>query len=107
VPCLGRRPIIKGVAQPYEYQTFAEVTARVAKIATGLKALGLRARDKVAVLSVNCPDWMIAMQVRSAVAFAARRDRGAARMRTHVHACGTPACGPPACSRLRGHAPRP
>ncbi|KAI8475864.1 MAG: hypothetical protein J3K34DRAFT_17054 [Monoraphidium minutum] len=60
--CLGHRPIIKGEAQAYEYQTFGQVSARVARAATALKGLGLAAKDKVAVLSINCPDWMVAMQ---------------------------------------------
>jgi hypothetical protein len=51
------------VAQAYVYQSFGEVTARVACAAAGICGLGLKARDKIAVLSVNCPEWMIAMQV--------------------------------------------
>jgi hypothetical protein len=39
------------------------VADRVAAIASGIKKLGLVAKDKVAVLGVNCPDWMITMQV--------------------------------------------
>jgi len=61
--CLGHRPIVKGVPLPYEYQTFAEVARRVSCVASGIRGLGLRARDKVAVLGINCPDWMIIMQV--------------------------------------------
>jgi hypothetical protein len=61
--CLGHRPIVKGVAQDYVYQTFGQVTARVARTAAGIRGLGLGPRDKVAVLSVNCPEWMITMQV--------------------------------------------
>jgi long-subunit acyl-CoA synthetase (AMP-forming) len=40
-----------------------QVADRVAAIASGIKRLGLKAKDKVAVLGVNCPDWMITMQV--------------------------------------------
>ena len=45
------------------YQTFGQISERVSKVATALKAMGLEALDKIAVLSVNCPDWMITMQV--------------------------------------------
>lgn len=51
------------MAQPYEYQTFGEVQQRVAHVAAGIKGLGLKQKDKVAVLGINCPDWMITMQV--------------------------------------------
>lgn len=62
-PCLGHRPIVKGAAGPYQYETFAEVAARVADIAAGCKSLlGLSARDRVAILGANCPEWMVAMQ---------------------------------------------
>jgi long-subunit acyl-CoA synthetase (AMP-forming) len=64
-PCLGHRPIVGGVARPYQYQTFQAIEARVACVASGMKGLGLAARDKVAVLGVNCPDWMVTMQVGS------------------------------------------
>ncbi|GBF91020.1 hypothetical protein Rsub_03875 [Raphidocelis subcapitata] len=61
--CLGHRPIAKGVAGPYEWQTFGQVRERVAGVAAGMRGLGLEAGDKVAILGVNCPDWMVAMQV--------------------------------------------
>ncbi|GBF97083.1 hypothetical protein Rsub_10094 [Raphidocelis subcapitata] len=60
--CLGHRPVVDGEAQPYVYQDYAQVVDRVAAIATGIKGLGLQTRDKVAVLGVNCPNWMITMQ---------------------------------------------
>lgn len=39
----------------------------MALVAAAFKGLGLRQKDKVAVLGVNCPDWMITMQVRVGV----------------------------------------
>lgn len=61
-PCLGRRPVLKGVAGPYEYETFGQIASRVADVASGMKGLGLSARDAVGILGVNCPEWMVAMQ---------------------------------------------
>lgn len=62
-PCLGYRPIIDGVAQPYEFITYAEAEAKTACLASAFKQIGLKRSDKVCVLGSNCPEWMLAMQV--------------------------------------------
>lgn len=61
-PALGFRPVIDGVAQPYEFITFGEAEAKTARLAAAFKALGLRRNDKIGVLGSNCPEWMLAMQ---------------------------------------------
>lgn len=61
--CLGFRRIVKGLAMPYEFLTYKEVSQRVAHVAGAFKALGLKAEDRVGVLGPNCPEWMLAMQV--------------------------------------------
>lgn len=59
------------MAQPYEFITYAEAEQQTALIASAFKALGLKRCDKVCVLGANCPEWMLAMQVRFAGAAAA------------------------------------
>ena len=41
----------------------AQTAEKVAKIASGLKAVGLSAKGRVGVFGANCPEWMITMQV--------------------------------------------
>ena len=40
----------------------AQVGAKVADFASGLKAVGLQTKGRVGVFGGNCPEWMIAMQ---------------------------------------------
>ena len=68
--CLGYRPVTGGSVGDYEWLTYAETAQRVDCIASGLAALGLSADDRVGVYGVNCCEWMIAMQVRSAITHA-------------------------------------
>eukprot|EP00727_Mastigamoeba_balamuthi_P007281 m51a1_g3173 putative long-chain-fatty-acid--CoA ligase (1104) ;mRNA; r:397509-401681 len=59
--CLGWRPQAKnGTFGDYEWMTYAELGARVAALGTALAGLGLRPRDSLAVLSINCPQWHLA-----------------------------------------------
>jgi long-chain acyl-CoA synthetase len=39
--------------------TYQELSERVTKMATGLKALGLERGDRISILSENCPEWTI------------------------------------------------
>ena len=61
--CLGRREVKDGVAGPFVFKTYKEVGAEVAKIASGLMALGVKPKQRVTVLGGNCTEWMMAMQV--------------------------------------------
>lgn len=49
-----------GPGQPYRPITFAETADRVRAIAHGLIALGIRPGDRVALVSENRPEWLIA-----------------------------------------------
>jgi long-chain acyl-CoA synthetase len=62
--CLGHRPIDgkTGKAGAYQFLTYGEVAGRVDAAGGAYARLGLRARDRVAVLGANCPEWMMAMQ---------------------------------------------
>lgn len=63
--CLGWRPVDKatGKASEYQWMTYGETNEKVQAIASGLAGLGLTAQNRVGVYGVNCPEWMIAMQV--------------------------------------------
>lgn len=64
LPLLGWRPFDEnGKVQPYKWMTYEETAARVKEVASGLAALGLTAGQRVGVYGVNCPEWMMAMQV--------------------------------------------
>lgn len=63
--CLGWRPIDSetGKAGDYKWMTYAETNEKVQAIASGLSRLGITKDNRVGVYGVNCPEWMIAMQV--------------------------------------------
>lgn len=64
-PLLGWRPFDEaGKVQPYVWMTYEETAERVKEVASGLAGLGLTAGSRVGVYGVNCPEWMLAMQVR-------------------------------------------
>lgn len=64
-PLLGWRPFDEaGRVQPYVWMTYEETAERVKEVASGLAGLGLTAGSRVGVYGVNCPEWMLAMQVR-------------------------------------------
>lgn len=63
-PCLGARTLLPdGEAGPYEWQTYAEVGARVDAVGTALARARVGAGGRVGVYGVNSPEWMITMQV--------------------------------------------
>lgn len=65
LPLLGWRPFDEaGKVGEYQWMTYAETAERVGEVASGLAALGLTAGNRVGVYGVNCPEWMLAMQVR-------------------------------------------
>ena len=41
-----------------------EVQGKVKDIASALAAIGIAAQGRAAVFSVNCPEWMMVLQVR-------------------------------------------
>ncbi|KAI9318729.1 hypothetical protein BX666DRAFT_2026157 [Dichotomocladium elegans] len=56
----GKRPFDEhGVAQPYVWQTHAEVRKRIDNFARGLTSLGLRHQKALGVYSINRPEWTI------------------------------------------------
>jgi long-chain acyl-CoA synthetase len=65
LPLLGWRPFDEaGKVGGYQWMTYSETAERVVEVASGLAALGLTAGNRVGVYGVNCPEWMMAMQVR-------------------------------------------
>jgi long-chain acyl-CoA synthetase len=65
-PLLGWRPIDEATgkaAGEFEWMTYEQTAAAVGEVASGLAGLGLAAGNRVGVYGVNCPEWMIAMQV--------------------------------------------
>jgi hypothetical protein len=56
--------ITNGVAGPYEFMTFKEAGERSTNIASAAARVGLKRNDKIGVLGLNSPEWMLAMQVR-------------------------------------------
>jgi hypothetical protein len=64
------------------YRRAQELSSRVA---AGLKGLGLQQGERVGICAVNCPEWMLTMQVGGGATLWPRRGgRLAARWR----ACG-------------------
>lgn len=53
-----------GKAGDYVFKTYAEVQKDVIQIASALRGLGIEPGQRVGVFGANCPEWMIAMQVR-------------------------------------------
>jgi long-chain acyl-CoA synthetase len=68
-PCLGHRPVDaeSGKPGPYVFQTYKEVADKVAAVASGLSARGLKRGDRVGVYGANCVEWMLALQVREGI----------------------------------------
>lgn len=61
--CLGRRPIVNGIAGPYQFCTFSEAAEQSTQVASACAQLGLQRCDRIGVLGLNSPEWMLAMQV--------------------------------------------
>ena len=58
-PFLGRRPIVAGVPGAYVWETYAQVLARVSRVAHAINFLGLK-NANVGLFSINRPEWVIA-----------------------------------------------
>lgn len=98
-PCLGHRPKNKdGLAGDYTFLTYSEVADKVKAFAASLRAAGVRKPERLAVFGTNCPEWMIAMQVRMLTKRLPRRV-GACCCGRHAH------CSLPACSNSRPWSP--
>ena len=63
-PCLGSRKIVDGQAQPFTYMTYTEASIAVTHVGSALRAVGVGKEGRVGVFGANCPEWMIALQVR-------------------------------------------
>jgi long-chain acyl-CoA synthetase len=56
-------PQVDGVAQPFEWMTYAAVGARVDAVSSALVKAGVSAQGtRIGVFGANCPAWMVAMQ---------------------------------------------
>ncbi len=72
--CLGKRDKAAGkwpeegaqVVGEYVWKTYKQVGEEVALLASGLRAIGTNPSQRVGVLGANSPEWMMAMQVRTA-----------------------------------------
>lgn len=63
-PCLGKRALgADGKAGDYEFDSYQEVDGKVSALGSALSHSGLLPRAKVGVFGINCPEWMISMQV--------------------------------------------
>lgn len=62
-PALAHRPFEGGEFQPYTSITYEEAGERAAAIGSAFTALGAKAHDRVGIMSINCPEWMLSMQV--------------------------------------------
>jgi len=67
-PCLGRRPIVDGKAQPYVWETYNQVHQKVLQSASAFKHYGLTKGSRLGILSVNRPEWVIVEQACNAAA---------------------------------------
>jgi long-subunit acyl-CoA synthetase (AMP-forming) len=47
----------------FEFLTYKQVHTKVAHVAAGLSSLGIQTKQRVGVFGINCPEYMIAMQV--------------------------------------------
>lgn len=55
---LGTRPIVNGVPQNYEWQSYVEVQERVKHFGAGLAHLGLAPKSHFGVFSINRAEWV-------------------------------------------------
>lgn len=55
---LGHRPIVNGVPQGYEWQTYDKVKERVTAFGAGLSHLGLAPTGKLGIFAINRPEWV-------------------------------------------------
>lgn len=55
---LGHRPIVDGEAQPYVFETYAEVFGQVKVLGAALAGLGLGPGSPVSILAINRPEWI-------------------------------------------------
>ncbi|KAK9806148.1 hypothetical protein WJX72_003254 [[Myrmecia] bisecta] len=60
--CLGWRPVVNGVAQPFQYMTYQAAQDKIKLVASALGAVGVKAHDKVGMYAGNCPEWMLVLQ---------------------------------------------
>lgn len=60
--CLGARKIEDGTAGDFEYWSYAETADLIAKVASGMKSLGVKRGSRVGVYAINSREWMLTMQ---------------------------------------------
>lgn len=63
---LGCREVVDGKAGPYMWQTYKEVYDKVLVIGSAMRHLVVEPHSRCGVYSVNCPQWIIAMEACSA-----------------------------------------
>ena len=63
--CLGwREKQADGTVGPYIWKTYKEVGEEVKDLASGLSSIGAVTKGSIGVFGPNCPQWMMAMQVK-------------------------------------------
>ncbi|XP_074582406.1 long chain acyl-CoA synthetase 1-like [Curcuma longa] len=59
---LGWREMKNGKAGPYVWKTYKEVYQEVLRVGSALSHLGVKQSSKIGIYSVNCPNWIVAME---------------------------------------------
>ncbi|KAJ8764848.1 hypothetical protein K2173_010313 [Erythroxylum novogranatense] len=63
---LGRRKIVNGKADKYEWQTYKEVYDLVINVGNSIRSCGVEPGDKCGIYGANCPEWIISMEACNA-----------------------------------------
>ncbi|XP_042398611.1 long chain acyl-CoA synthetase 1-like [Zingiber officinale] len=59
---LGWREMKNGKVGPYLWKTYKEVYQEVLRVGSALSHLGVKHSSKIGIYSVNCPNWIVAME---------------------------------------------
>eukprot|EP00201_Polytomella_parva_P016462 CAMPEP_0175058366 /NCGR_PEP_ID=MMETSP0052_2-20121109/11809_1 /TAXON_ID=51329 ORGANISM="Polytomella parva, Strain SAG 63-3" /NCGR_SAMPLE_ID=MMETSP0052_2 /ASSEMBLY_ACC=CAM_ASM_000194 /LENGTH=825 /DNA_ID=CAMNT_0016323741 /DNA_START=125 /DNA_END=2598 /DNA_ORIENTATION=- len=72
LPCLGERKPIRSppcsrsspspLPSPFVFRSFADVSNEVAKVSSGLAALGVARGDRIGIIGSNSINWMVGLQ---------------------------------------------
>lgn len=62
-PALGFRTTSNGTVSPYQWLSYAQTAQQAADLGASLMSAGLRPKGRCGIYGVNCPQWMLAMQV--------------------------------------------
>uniref|UniRef100_A0A0E0PH47 AMP-dependent synthetase/ligase domain-containing protein n=1 Tax=Oryza rufipogon TaxID=4529 RepID=A0A0E0PH47_ORYRU len=62
---LGWRPVKDGVIGPYIWKSYREVYEEVLQVGSALQQLGVKPGSRIGIYGSNCPQWIVAMQVKA------------------------------------------